>query len=61
MNCETFMLIVGIYFACKVILLLLGVISSVLVASRNDREHSSETAAIVEEFLRKNRIEPLDP
>ena len=54
------MLIVGMYFACKVILLLLGVISGLFVASRNDREHSSETAAIVEEFLRKNRIEPLD-
>ena len=59
MNCENLMLIVGIYFACKVLLLLLGVASSVLVAMQEDRKHSNEVAEIVEEFLRKNEIKPL--
>ena len=59
MNCETLMLIVGIYFACKVLLLLLGVVSSVLVAMQEDRKHSNEVAEIVEEFLRNNKVKPL--
>ena len=59
MNCENLMLIVGIYFACKVLLLLLGVASSVLVAMQEDRKHSNEVAEIVETFLRKNETKTL--
>ena len=59
MTCENLMLVVGLYFACKVLLLLLGVVSSVLVAMQEDRKHSNEVAEIVEDFLRKNRIKEL--
>lgn len=59
MNCETLMLIVGFYFACKVLFLLLGAVSGLLVAMRDDRERSDEVAKIVEDFLRKNEIKPL--
>lgn len=59
MTCENLMLIVGFYFACKVLFLLLGAVSGLLVAVRKDREHSDEVAKIVEEFLRKNEIKPL--
>jgi hypothetical protein len=53
------MLIVGFYFACKVLFLLLGAVSGLLVAMRDDRERSDEVAKIVEDFLRKNEIKPL--
>ena len=49
------MLIVGIYFACKVALLLLRVALAVFVAFLPaPRENSNEVAEIVNQFLRKN-------
>ena len=55
MNCETLMLIVGVYFACKVVLLLFRVALSVFVAFTSaPRENSNEVAEIVNQFLRKN-------
>jgi len=52
MNCETLMLIVGVYFACKVALLLLGVALKVFLAFTSaPREDSNEVAEIVNQFL----------
>ena len=54
MNCETLMLIVGIYFACKVFLLVFGLVARIILAVQAERERSNEVAEIVETFLRKN-------
>jgi hypothetical protein len=52
MTCENLMLVVGIYFACKVILLLLKVALAVIVAFMPaPRENSNEVAEIVNQFL----------
>jgi|DEB0MinimDraft_10_1074344.scaffolds.fasta_scaffold14027_11 hypothetical protein len=46
------MLIVGVYFACKVALLLLGVALKVFLAFTSaPREDSNEVAEIVNQFL----------
>ena len=52
MTCENLILIVGIYFACKVLLLLLGVALKVIVAFTSaPRENSNEVAEIVNQYF----------